>query len=72
MPLATGSQSTGGAQGMGSYYQAAAMCCTCRRRIRDVCARSGQQGANLFSGEINPSDICQGQLGECAFCHGII
>ncbi|KAG1670360.1 hypothetical protein FOA52_000120 [Chlamydomonas sp. UWO 241] len=34
-------------------------------RVEGICQRSGQDGARLFAGEIEPSDICQGQVGDC-------
>ncbi|GAX78084.1 hypothetical protein CEUSTIGMA_g5526.t1 [Chlamydomonas eustigma] len=35
------------------------------KRVEEICARGGQHGAKLFSGKIEPADICQGQLGDC-------
>lgn len=35
------------------------------RRLEEVCAIGGKRGAKLFSGEVEPADICQGQLGDC-------
>ncbi|MEW5310131.1 MAG: hypothetical protein WDW38_001958 [Sanguina aurantia] len=35
------------------------------RRVQDVIATGGKVGARLFSGRIEPADICQGQLGDC-------
>lgn len=35
------------------------------RRLSEVCAISSKSGAKLFSGKIEPADICQGQLGNC-------
>jgi hypothetical protein len=35
----------------------------CRKRIKDISAKSSQQGAKLFSGKVEAGDICQGQLG---------
>eukprot|EP00955_Chlamydomonas_euryale_P116245 366406-Chlamydomonas_euryale.AAC.8 len=35
------------------------------RRVGDICQRSGQDGAQLFAGEIEAADIAQGQVGNC-------
>uniref|UniRef100_A0A6S8JXE5 Calpain catalytic domain-containing protein n=1 Tax=Dunaliella tertiolecta TaxID=3047 RepID=A0A6S8JXE5_DUNTE len=35
------------------------------KRIKDISAKGSHQGAKLFSGKVEPSDICQGQLGNC-------
>lgn len=36
-----------------------------RKRIGDICAAGSKEGAKLFSGKIEPKDICQGSLGDC-------
>ena len=36
-----------------------------RKRLKDICNNSGEEGTRLFAGDINPNDICQGQLGDC-------